>query len=288
MILGHFFVDLSLGNGVHHLYQMANGPIIYLPAQLDLCFHLIAFGNSHIAHIIAKSDNAQLVRGLIAHGGAHPCGQLVLHRSILPVTGHHLARQAHTSADKAVLTVAMGSLIQVHKVHVDLLVGDLAVILGGQVAIGLLQQIKAVDPHFARGEGVAPGHNAQAVIVMVGILHDLGDLCIGFHGCLIHQLAGQNAAIRHFLGHLCAAGGHRFQHLGAIQELAAYYEPKFFLLHIHLNYPLFVYSLICSTAAFSTDSPAVNAVINFAKPALSASSGAMQEPSCPANTRVCR
>ena len=99
----------------------------------------------------------------------------------------------------------------------------------------------------------------------------------------------QEQAIRDCnLAGVCAAGGHSFQHLGAIQELAAYYEPKFFLLHIHLNYPLFVYSLICSTAAFSTDSPAVNAVINFAKPALSASSGAMQEPSCPANTRVCR
>ena len=73
----------------------------------------------------------------------------------------------------------MGSLIQVHKVHVDLLVGDLAVILGGQVAIGLLQQIKAVDPHFARGEGVAPHDDTCALLVNIGLIEGLADQFIG-------------------------------------------------------------------------------------------------------------
>ena len=90
------------------------------------------------------------------------------------------------------LPVTVGSLVQVHEVHVDLLIGDLPIILGRQMAVGLLQQIESMNPHLAGREGVAPGHHAAACIVVVGLFHDLGDLRVGLDGGLVYQFAGQN------------------------------------------------------------------------------------------------
>ena len=41
---------------------------------------------------------------------------------------------AQAGGDEAVLAVAVGGLVQVHEVHVDLFIGNLAVVLGGKVA----------------------------------------------------------------------------------------------------------------------------------------------------------
>ena len=49
---------------------------------------------------------------------------------------------------------------------------------------GLLQQLKALDPHLVGAEGVAPGDDAGAGIVVVGLLSPLGDLVIGLSGDL--------------------------------------------------------------------------------------------------------
>ena len=91
------------------------------------------------------------------------------------------------------LAVAVGGLVQIHEVHVDLFIGNLAVVLGGKVAVGLLQVGKAVDPHFAGAEGVAPGDDARAVLVIVGLAHHVGDLGVGLGGNFVDDFAGQIA-----------------------------------------------------------------------------------------------
>lgn len=48
------------------------------------------------------------------------------------ISSYNLMRNTHSGNDEAVLTVAMCGLVQVHEIHVDLLVGDLAVVLGGK------------------------------------------------------------------------------------------------------------------------------------------------------------
>ena len=53
--------------------------------------------------------------------------------AVLPVSDHDLALEAQARADEAVFAVAVGRLVQVHEVHVDLRPGQLAVELRVQV-----------------------------------------------------------------------------------------------------------------------------------------------------------
>src|SRR5699024_7200689 len=91
------------------------------------------------------------------------------------------------------------------------------------------------------GEGVAPGDDTAAVIVIVGGLHHVGDLLIGLGRDLVYQLAGQVSGGVEGVHHLGGAAIHDLQHFGAIQELAAHDKPKFFVVHVHnLRYVKFL------------------------------------------------
>jgi hypothetical protein len=79
------------------------------------------------------------------------------------VPDDHLAIQAHAAADKAELAVAVGRLVQVHKVHIDVGPGQVAIILRVQMHERLLERAQAGDPHLGRREGVHPGDQADAV-----------------------------------------------------------------------------------------------------------------------------
>ena len=147
-IHSHHFINLCLGNGIHGLHQLAHRPSVDLPAQFDLNFHLVAFRNSNFTHIVTEAHDFHVLRHSHADGSFHPVTQSLLDGFILPIPGDDLPRHSQPGGDEAVLPVAVGGLIQVHKVHVDLIVGDPQVILGSQVAIGLLQIYQAVDPHF--------------------------------------------------------------------------------------------------------------------------------------------
>ncbi len=226
---GHQCVDLRFGDGVHLLHQVAHGPCVHLPAQLGLDLHLVALGDGHFPHIVPKAHDFQALGHGHARGGLHPVAQAGLHLLVLPVPGDDLPGHPQPGGDEAMLPVAMGGLVQVHEVHVDFLVGNLLVVLGGQVAVGLLQIGQAVDPHLGGAEGVAPGDDAGAGIVIVGLLHHVGDLLVGLGGHLIDQLVGQLFA--ELLRHLGGPGGHDLQHLRAVQVLTAHDEPKFILFH---------------------------------------------------------
>ena len=234
----HQLVDLSVGDLVHHLDQVAHSPGVHLPAQLGLHFHLVALGNGNLSHVVAKAHDFQFAGDGHAHGGAHPAAQTLLDFLILPVAGNDLAGHPQPGGDEPVLAVAVGGLVQIHEVHVDLLVGDLAVVLGGKVAVGLLQVHKAVDPHLARAEGMAPGDDTRAVGVIVGFPHHVGNFLVGLGSDLVHDLAGQIAGGVQHLGHLGGTVGHGFQHFGAVQELTAHHKPEFIVLHTHGKYLL--------------------------------------------------
>ena len=80
-------------------------------------------------------------------------------------------RDSETGEDKAVFTVAMSSLIQIHEIHIDFIIRKLLVSLGMKVKQGLVEDLQTLDPHFCRREGVHPGHNTNAVIIAHDALH---------------------------------------------------------------------------------------------------------------------
>ena len=144
----HQSIDLFLGDGVHFLHQVAHGPGVYLPAQLDLNLYLVALGDGDLPHIVPKAHDFQALGERHADGGLHPITQALEASFVLPVPRNDLPRHSQPGGDEAVLPVTMGGLVQVHEVHIDFFIGDFQIVLGGEVAIGLLQIHKAVDPHF--------------------------------------------------------------------------------------------------------------------------------------------
>ena len=71
------------------------------------------------------------------------------------------------------LDVAVSTLVQVHEVHVNLAPGDLGIVLSVEMKQGLLQLLQALDPHLSGGEGVHPGDDTHALLIVVGSQHDL-------------------------------------------------------------------------------------------------------------------
>ena len=284
----HQRVDLRLGDSVHGLHQLAHRPGVDLPAQLGLDLYLIALGDGHFPHVVAKAHDLQLLADGHTHSGPHPGTQALLDVLILPVTGDDLAGHPQPGGDEAVLPVAVGGLVEVHEVHVDLIVGDLTVVLGGKMAVGLLEIHKAVDPHLGGREGVAPGDDAAALVVVVGLLDYIGNLLVGLGGDLIDQLAGQVTGGIHLLHHLGGTLGYRFQDLGTVQKLAAYHKPKLSLFHIHDTITSFHISPAyrrASTAARSAGRPFLYCSMKAWKPATSSGSGVMVSTFCPA--KIC-
>ena len=120
----HQGVDLSLGDGVHHLHQVAHGPGVHLPAQLALDLHLVALGNGHLPHVVAKAHDLHALGHSHAHGGLHPAADPLPDGQLLPVPGNNLPGHPKPGGNKPVFPVAVGGLVQVHEIHVNLLVGD--------------------------------------------------------------------------------------------------------------------------------------------------------------------
>jgi hypothetical protein len=76
-----------------------------------------------------------------------------------------LARDAETRLDVAELPVAVGGLVEVHEVEVDLGPGQLDVRLRVQVQQRLLQRVEARDPHLRGAERVHPRDDADDRVV---------------------------------------------------------------------------------------------------------------------------
>ena len=102
-------------------------------------------------------------------GSPSPCPDPVLDDGILPVAGDGLAGQPESGLDVGELAVAVGGLVQVHEVHVDLAPGEIAVELGVEMEKRLPQSLQAGDPHPRRRERVHPGDDADALVGGAGL-----------------------------------------------------------------------------------------------------------------------
>jgi hypothetical protein len=99
---------------------------------------------------------------LPAAGGPSPDADAVEDVWILPVADDRGPAAPEPSLEIPELAVAMGRLIEVHEVHVDLRPGEIAVELGVEMEEGLLQRSEPGDPHPGRRERVHPGDDADA------------------------------------------------------------------------------------------------------------------------------
>ena len=171
-------------------------------AQTLLELHTVTVGHGHVVHVHAEHQAAHVVS--IGHAGSYasPYGNLLLSSLVLPVAANHLAGNAHASADVSELDVAVSTLVQVHEVHVHGIPGNLSIILGVEVQHGLLQCLKALDPHLCRREGVHPCNDTCALLVVVGSQHHLLYFLRAVGCAFIDNLHGNVAAGIQAIDHL--------------------------------------------------------------------------------------
>ncbi len=188
-------------------------------AQALLELDAVAVGHGDIVHVHAEHQTADVLRIGDTGGHAGPHGNLLLGLGVLPVTDDDLALHAHPGADVAELDVAVGALVQVHEVHVDVTPRNLRVVLGVEVEEGLLQGLEPLDPHLRRREGVHPGDDSHALLVVVGGLHHGLDLLAGIGRALIDNLHGNDAGGVQALDHFLAVAVHLDDCVATVQEL---------------------------------------------------------------------
>ncbi|MNM98970.1 hypothetical protein D3C81_1115180 [compost metagenome] len=235
-VLGQQRLDIGGGHGVDDLYQIADRVVVDLIAELDLGLNLVTLGDRHVTHVVAKAGDLQVAAVVNGGGDAHPVADLAPSFLILPVADHHCAWQSQAGPHETELAPAVGGLVQVHEVHVDLAPGQIPVELGVELQQGFLQLTQGRDPHLGGGEGVHPHHEPNALLAVVGIASDAAYFIEGGAGGLEHYLDGQPGALVELAGDGVGVIGHLFQGGGAIQVLAADQEPHFQLFHqFHLG-----------------------------------------------------
>src|SRR5688572_8000960 len=101
--------------------------IVYGVAKFHFRFYLVAFGYGHKTHVVAKAYKAGSLPVVPAGSGAGPGAQLLQHFLVLPVAYNYFPGQAKAAHHKPKLAVAMGALVQVHEIHIDLAPGNIAV-----------------------------------------------------------------------------------------------------------------------------------------------------------------
>ena len=147
-----------------------------------------------------------------------------LNAVVLPVAGDGLARHAQPRHDVGELAVAVRRLVEVHEVHVDAAVGQVATELGVQVQERLLQRLQPGDPHLGRREGVHPADDPDAGVVGAGVQAGAPDAV----GVVTVGLWTISTGIRRSLeaGHdVRRLLGDVAQRLFAVEVLAARQEP---------------------------------------------------------------
>lgn len=226
----HERVNIRIRNGVHLVHKLAHGPGIDLPAELDLCFDLIALCDGHLTHIVAEAHDLHVLRYRRTDRRLHPASQPRLHRLVPPVSRDHLARRTQPRADKAVLAVAVRRLIEIHEIHVDLFVRDLTIVLRGKMTPWLLQRSETIDPHFRRRERMTPRDDTGTFVVIVSLFDRISDFPGAFGRHFIYDGIRQSFGER--LRHFLCARIYCCKHLRPIQALAADNKPEFVVFHI--------------------------------------------------------
>ena len=229
IILRHHGVHFLVGHLFDVLDEVADGIVIDLPAEADVRLHLVALGDGDVAHVIGEAADLDRFGESITRGDLAPDGELFERFLVLIVTDDDLVVLAQAGDDIAELPVAVRRLVFVHEVHVDGVVRQLFVVLGRKVAHGLLQHGKPLNPHFRGRESVAPGDDADAVVVRVDLLDRRDDLVRALAGSEVFD--GNGHALVHIVRHLLGVLRNMFENVRAVQRLGTCQPINDFLFH---------------------------------------------------------
>ena len=171
LVLADERVHIGVGDGLHRGHEIVDAVGVDGHAETHLGLDLVALGHRDVAHVVAETGELQ--RTDLGQPARRTCPRRDprRHQWIRHVAGDRLARRAHAGEDVGELAVAVGGLVQVHEVHVDLRVRQLDVRLRVEVQHRLLQRAEAVDPHLGGRERVHPRDDADAPRIGVDLEH---------------------------------------------------------------------------------------------------------------------
>ena len=176
-------------------HQLAGGTIVHVVTHTLLGFHFVTISYGHVVHLVAETDDKHILCICPSCAYAHPNGNLLLGFFLFPIANNHFATNTHASADMAKLTVAMSGLVQVHEIHIHGIPWNFLVVLSVQVEQGLLQLLQSMYPHLGRREGVHPGDDTHALVIVVCGLEYCLNLLGGISRAFIYHLDGEQARV---------------------------------------------------------------------------------------------
>src|SRR5690625_4027967 len=174
-------VGVRIADSINHGGQLTQTKGVHFIAEVTLGSHFIAFGYRYLPHVVTKSGHFQGLSLGPTHSYAQPIIDFLLNALLLPMANDHTTILAQTGADVAELPVTVGTLVQVHVIHVDFGPGQLGVELGVQMHVRLIERLQAGNPHFGRGERVHPKNQTDTVAVIIGALTDGQNFLGGFN-----------------------------------------------------------------------------------------------------------
>ena len=216
-VLRHHGVHFLVGHLFDVLDEVADGIVVDLPAEADVRLHLVALGDGDVAHVVGEAADLDRFGECVACGDLAPGGELFQRFLVLKVADDDFIILAQAGDDVAELPVAVRRLVFVHEVHVDGVVRQFFVVLRRKVAHGLLQHGKPLNPHLCGREGVAPGDDADAVVVRIDLLDRRDDFVRALAGGEV--LDGDGHALVHIVRHLLRVLRNVLEHVRPVQRL---------------------------------------------------------------------
>ena len=119
--------------------QVANAMRIHRISENNFRFNFITFRHRNLSHIVAEAYKACILKVVPPRCGPAPFGNSVNRSGIFPVAGHNLTPDFHSGCKVAEFTVAMRALVEIHEIHIDLVPGDITIILSMKMQQGKLQ-----------------------------------------------------------------------------------------------------------------------------------------------------
>ena len=177
--MGVIGLDQVVGGTVRDLLhggdQVADTVAVHRVAEAGLRRDLVPFGDGDFPHVVSEAGDLEGLRIVPGAGRTDPNTDLDLDGGVLPMPYHDFAVLPQSCTDEAEFASAVCGLIQIHKVHVYPIPGDVTIKLGVQVQEGCPQGGQAGDPHLGRAEGVHPADQADAMGRGVRLATEFGD-----------------------------------------------------------------------------------------------------------------
>ena len=164
---------------------------------------------------------------------------------------HNFSFFAHPGHDVPKLPVSVRRLIEVHEIHINTLPWNGRIELRMQMAKRFLQLLQTPYPHFCRREGVHPGDDANASLIVIRGQAKLLNTIGRSDDLLLNQVYGDRIRRVQSLNNTSSIRSYLLQCFRAVQMLATGYKPNYFTFHFAHSFSVILLPVVGIGAMFA-------------------------------------